>query len=36
MLTKEEPYKKAQVKATVQKTRKVGLRQVQQRLKALD
>ncbi len=36
MLTKEEPYKKAQVKATVQKTREAGLRQVQRRLVALD
>lgn len=36
MLTKEEPYKKAQVKATVQKTREAGLRQVQRRLADLD
>jgi transposase len=36
MLTKEESYKKAQVKATVQKTREAGLRQVQRRLAALD
>ncbi|GAB4042759.1 IS110 family RNA-guided transposase [Spirosoma jeollabukense] len=36
MLTKEESYKKAQVKATGQKTREAGLRQVQRRLAALD
>jgi transposase len=36
MLVKEEPYKKAQVKAVGQKTKEVGLRQVQRRLLALD
>jgi hypothetical protein len=36
MLTKEEPYKKAQVKATGQKAREAGLRQVRRRLVALD
>ncbi|GAB3644143.1 IS110 family RNA-guided transposase [Spirosoma arcticum] len=36
MITKREPYKKAQVKDTAQKTREAGLRQVQRRLKALD
>ena len=36
MLVKEEPYKKAQVKAVGQKTREIGLRQVQRRLLALD
>jgi hypothetical protein len=36
MLTKEEPYKKAQVIDKTQKTREAGLRQVQRRLAALD
>lgn len=36
MLVKEEPYKKAQVKAVGQKTKEVGMRQVQRRLLALD
>ncbi len=36
MLIKEEPYKKVEVKATVQKAREAGLRQVKRRLAALD
>ena len=36
MLAKEEPFHKAQVKATLQKAREAGLRQVQRRLAALD
>jgi len=36
MLTKEEPYKKAQVMDKAQKTKAAGLRQVQRRLVALD
>ena len=36
MLTKEEPYKKVEVKATIQKAREAGLRQVKRRLAALD
>ncbi len=36
MLTKEEPYKKVQIKDTTQKTKEAGLRQVQRRLTALD
>ncbi len=36
MITKEEPYKKTQVKDTAQKTREAGLRQVQRRLSVLD
>lgn len=36
MLTKEEPYKKAQIVDRSKKTREVGLRQVQRRLAALD
>ncbi|MBC7570471.1 MAG: hypothetical protein H7319_12145 [Spirosoma sp.] len=36
MLTKEEPYKKAQVIDKAKKTKAAGLRQVQRRLVALD
>jgi hypothetical protein len=36
MLIKEEPYKKVEMKATVQKAREAGLRQVKRRLAALD
>ncbi|GAB2607534.1 hypothetical protein [Spirosoma areae] len=36
MLTKEVPYKKVEVKATLQKDREASLRQVKRRLAALD